>query len=60
MTRYDIRFLNHARSIYGRDEMLCACDEDVIERARQLHRHGIGKGYEIWDGERLVHTEIHH
>lgn len=59
MRCYDIRFINHAGSVFGQDEMHCACDEDVIEKARHLHRHGIGKGYEIWDGDRHVHTETH-
>ena len=57
MTRYDIRFINHAGMVFGAAEMHCTCDAEVIEKAHHLHRHGIGKGYEIWDGPRHVHTE---
>lgn len=57
MRRYSIRFLDHGGRVYGTDEMHGADDDDVIARARGLHDHGIGRGYEIWDGDRRVHTE---
>jgi hypothetical protein len=60
MTRYHIRFLNHAGLVYGQEELCSPSDQTAIEQARRLHRHGIGMGYEIWDGERHVHTESHH
>ena len=59
MARYTIRFVNHGDRVFGTDEMECACDEEIITRARRIHSHGIGKGYEIWEGERRVHSETH-
>jgi len=57
MPCYRVRFLDHANRVFGTDEMECASDEDAVTRARQIHRHGIGKGYEIWEDERCVHIE---
>lgn len=59
MRQYNVRFLNHAGSVYGQEDMRSPSDDVVIEQARHLHSHGIGMGYEIWDGERLVHTQTH-
>lgn len=57
MPLYRVHFLDHGGRIFGADEMECAHDDEAIERARQVHRHGIGKGYEIWQAERHIHTE---
>lgn len=57
MPLYRVHFLDHGGRIFGADEMECANDDEAIERARQVHRHGIGKGYEIWQAERHIHTE---
>jgi len=59
MTLYRVHFLDHAGRIFGADEMDCAHDTEAVERAREIHRHGIGKGYEIWQADRHVHTESH-
>ncbi len=32
-------------------------DAAAIARARIIHTHGIGSGYEIWDGQRRIHRE---
>ncbi len=57
MPRYRIRFFDHSGRVFGSEEMDCAQDQLAIEKARELHTHGIGAGYEIWEGERHVHTE---
>jgi hypothetical protein len=57
MSRYRIRFIDHSGRAFGTEEMMCASDTAAIEEASRIHRHGIGKGYEIWDGERLVYRE---
>ncbi len=57
MSCYRIRFTDHSGRAFGTEEMVCASDAAAIEQARRIHRHGIGKGYEIWDGERLVYRE---
>ena len=39
--------------------MEAANDAAAIARAHVIFAHGIGSGYEMWDGERLVHREEH-
>lgn len=57
MALYRIRFVNHADHVFGTEEMECASDREAVEKARRIHRHGIGNGYEIWQDGRLVHVE---
>lgn len=57
MSHYSIHFFDHSGRVFGTEEMDCADDQRAIERARELHTHGIGKGYEIWEGKRRVHIE---
>jgi len=57
MPHYRIRFFDHSGRVFGTEEMDCAQDQLAIDKARELHTHGIGAGYEIWEGERHVHTE---
>ena len=57
MPRYRICFFDHSGRVFGSEEMDCAQDQLAVEKARELHTHGIGAGYEIWEGERHVHTE---
>ena len=58
MTHYQVRFVDHGDRVFGTAEMDAVRDDEVIESARRIHSHGIGKGYEIWDGERRVHIEV--
>lgn len=60
MPRYRIRFVDHGGHVFGTEEMVCADDAQAIEKAREIHTHGIGNGYEIWQGARLVHIEKRH
>lgn len=57
---YRIRFIDHSGRVFGTEEMRCANDDEAIDEARRIHRHGIGKGYEIWEGDRLVYRETRH
>ena len=51
---YWCRFFDASGRIFGAEAMACANDRDAIAKARIIHSHGIGSGYEIWEGERLI------
>ena len=55
MTDYWCKFFDAGGHIYGAEKMRAADDVAVIAKARIIHAHGIGSGYEIWDNKRLVH-----
>jgi hypothetical protein len=57
MARYRIQFLNHANDIFGFEIFDADGDEQAIDRAALVYSSNIGKGYEIWDGDRRVHVE---
>lgn len=58
MAQYRLHFIDHGDNIFGSETLQAADDAHAIEHARARHRTGIGKGYEIWRDERLVHTEL--
>lgn len=58
MGQYQAQFLTHGNRVFGREHFDAETDGHAIEHARQRYRSGIGKGYEIWDGDRHVHTEV--
>lgn len=55
---YRIEFVDHADRIYSVTERWFADDAEAIARSRDLFNSNIGKGYSIWEGARLVHTEV--
>ena len=59
MAQYRARFVTHGDRVFGTEHFEAASDAHAIEHARQRYRSGIGKGYEIWDGDRRVHTEVY-
>ncbi len=59
MTTYWCRFFDASGRIFGAAPMGCASDRDAIARARVVHAHRIGSGYEIWEGERMVARITH-
>lgn len=60
MLQYRIRFVDHGGHLFGTEEMECAGDAQAVAKAREIHTHGIGNGYEIWQDGRLVHIEKRH
>ena len=56
MATYRVHFVDHGNNVFRTEEVEHEDDETVIE---QMHRsYGssrIGAGFDIWDGERLVH-----
>jgi hypothetical protein len=57
MPLYSAHFVNHADEIFGVSHFEAEDDDAAISHASQVFRTSIGKGYEIWRGGQLVHTE---
>jgi hypothetical protein len=55
MTTYWCKFLDAGGHVYGAENLEAADDAAAIAKARVIHAHGIGNGYEIWDAKRRIH-----
>lgn len=51
---YHVIYLTHGDDVYGHTSFDASNDEAAKEHARQFLRSPFGKGYEIWQGERLI------
>jgi hypothetical protein len=59
MESYRARFLTHGGRVFGTEDFEADTDQHAIEYARKMFSTSIGKGHEIWQGERRIHTEIY-
>ena len=59
MPLYQARFNAHSDNVFGSTNFEAEHDKSAKDHANRFLRTGIGKGHEIWDGDRLVHREIH-
>jgi hypothetical protein len=59
MAEYRVHFLNHGDRVYRVAHFDAPHDEAAKAHVAQQFRSGIGKGYEIWEGDRHVHTEVY-
>jgi hypothetical protein len=59
MTKYRVKYLNHGNNVWRVENFVSLNDTAAKEHATCVYRSGIGKGYEIWDADRLVHTEVY-
>ena len=57
MAPYRAQHLTHGDDIFSVDHFVAEHDRAAIEHAAKKLRSGIGKGYEIWQNDRLVHVE---
>jgi len=51
--------MNHADEIFGVSHFEAEHDEAAIKHASERFPSRIGKGYEIWQSARLVHTKTY-
>lgn len=56
--RYSAYFIDHAGNIFSREYFEASDDERAVFYARVVFQSGIGKGFEVWQGDRHLHTEI--
>lgn len=56
MNQYQCRFLNHANAMFSRALFSAHDDDAAIRRALTIYRNGVGKGFELWEADRLLFT----
>ena len=59
MAAYRAHFVTHGDKIFSVDHYEAEDDEEARSHTAHVLRSGIGKGYEIWQDERLVHVETY-
>ncbi len=55
LSHYRAQFLNHGGHVFRTEHFDAENDDAAKARAKHEFRSGIGMGYEIWEGDRLVH-----
>ncbi len=55
MAVYRVHFVDHGENVYATEHVEHDNEEALIEETRRRHTHGIGAGFDIWEGDRLVH-----
>jgi hypothetical protein len=58
MPLYDCRFIDHGDNVYSRASFHADHDDAAVDYARTVYHHGIGKGFELWQGDRLIHRHV--
>jgi hypothetical protein len=56
MAQYTIRFKDHGGNVYSVHEASHPDDDTAIAGAHKMDVPGIGNGFQLWEGERLVHV----
>lgn len=59
MALYEARFIDHRGEVLGTQLFGAEHDEAAKAYAHRVLRSPFGKGHEIWQGGRLVHTELY-
>jgi hypothetical protein len=57
MPPYRAHFLTHGDDIFSVEHFEADHDEAAVAFAGRAFRSNIGKGYEIWQDDRLIHVE---
>lgn len=56
MVLYRALFVNHAGDVFSVADFEAEHDDAAILYAKRFYVCGIGKGFEIWQGDRLIHA----
>ena len=59
MATYQVHFVDHGDNIYLSQRIEHKSDEEAVAAVHRMHSPVIGAGFEIWDGDRLVHRHRH-
>ena len=59
MPSYHCLFVDHGDNIFSEDTFDAKSDESAIEFARHVYDNGIGKGFLLLQGDRLIHQHTH-
>ena len=55
MAVYRVEYVDHGENVYATEHVEHDDDEALVEELRVRNAHGIGAGYNVWDGDRLVY-----
>jgi hypothetical protein len=55
MDLYRVHFFDHGDNVYLTRHIEHADDEAAIDATRRMNAPSIGAGFDVWEGERLVH-----
>jgi hypothetical protein len=55
MALYRVHFVDHGGNVHSTYEVEHEADEEAIATARRMDVPFIGAGFDLWEGERLVH-----
>ena len=59
MPLYKAQFLDHGDKIFGVSHFEAEHDKAALKHVSELCPMPIGKGYEVWQGARLVHKKAY-
>jgi hypothetical protein len=54
---YHLLFQDYGGNVFSHATLVATNNDVAIDTARRIYRTGIGRGYEIWEAGRHVHTE---
>ncbi|HEY2883934.1 MAG TPA: hypothetical protein VGJ08_01815 [Rhizomicrobium sp.] len=57
MEQFRITFIDPAGRSFGHEVFEAEDDQSAIVVARTVFKCGVGDGYDIWRGSKLIHTE---
>ena len=52
---YIVHFVDHGENVYATEFVRHDDEVALIDKLSVLYDHQIGAGFDIWDGDRLVH-----
>ncbi len=55
MPTYRVHFVDHGDNVYATEYVQRDDEKQLIELLHRRNAHGIGAGFDVWEGDRLVH-----
>jgi hypothetical protein len=55
MAIYQVNFVDHGDNVYASESIEHDDEPALVETLRRRHTHGIGAGFDIWEGDRLIY-----
>ena len=55
MAQYRIHFVDHGENVYATEHVQHDDERELIETMRRREAHGIGAGFDLYEGDRLVY-----
>jgi hypothetical protein len=55
MAIYRIEFVDSSGNVSGIEKMERTSDDEAVEAALFIYAPRLGSGFDVWDGDRLVH-----